>query len=149
MNMIFGCGFRFSVLAVALALAACGTSGKQQAAGTVDNTIVATVPEPAVQDNAATPAPTTDSGQPITLDKTVWSNYQAYLQKVGGIGDGYFFVTQDGQGAGSWACGNALCEGSFDGQDAAKQQCEASSPGKTCVLFAKDSRIQVNYTVVP
>jgi hypothetical protein len=148
MGMTFGSGIRFSVLAVGLALAACGTSGKQQAAGTVDNTIVATVPEPAVQDNA-TAAPTTDTGQPIALNKTVWANYQDYLQKVGSIGDGYFFVTQDGQGAGSWACGNALCEGSFDGQGAAKQQCEASSPGKTCVLFAKDARIQVNYAVAP
>jgi hypothetical protein len=137
---------RICVLAVSLAVTAACSSEKQPAPGTVDHTIVGTMPDTA--NDAGTAAPVL-SDQHVTISKTVWANYQDYLTKVGRIGDGYFFVTEDGLGAGSWACGNALCEGSFDGQGAARKQCEASSPGKTCLLFAKDSRIQMNYEVAP
>jgi hypothetical protein len=148
MHLTFGTGIRVAALAGALAiLAACGSSGKQQQAE-APSTTVATMPDVASSNNDTTPPPAAAAtGAPILISKAVWANYQDYLQKVGRIGDGYFFVTEDGLGGGSWACGNALCEGSFDGQGTARQQCESSSPGKTCVLFAKDDRIQVNYQV--
>lgn len=150
MHLTFGTGIRISALAIALAMTAACSSGNQQQAG-APSTTVAKMPDTAGTNNssAAPPAAAAATSQAIPVSKTVWSNYQDYLTKVGRIGDGYFFVTEDGQGGGSWACGNALCEGSFDGQGAARQQCEASSPGKTCVLFAKDDRIQVNYEVAP
>jgi hypothetical protein len=141
MHLTFGTGIRIAVLSGALAiLAACGSSGKPAES---PSTTVAMVPDTA----AATTAPAPGIGPKITITQTVWANYQDYLKKVGRIGDGYYFVTEDGQGGGSWACGNALCEGSFDGKGAAKQQCESSNPGKTCVLFSEDSRIQLDYEV--
>lgn len=102
-------------------------------------------------------APTNTSLQPvldapagapnISVSNVVWDSFQAYLQKVGRVGDGYFAITEDGTGGGSWACGEALCQNGFDGQAAAMKQCADANPGKTCVLFARDNRIKVHYEI--
>lgn len=90
---------------------------------------------------------TTVGGPTQAVSKVVWDNFQAYLAKVGRVGDGYYAITEDGTGGGSWACGEALCQGSFDAKAAALQSCADANPGKTCVIFAKDNRVQMKYQV--
>jgi hypothetical protein len=90
---------------------------------------------------------TTVGGPTIVVSKVVWDNFQGYLNKVGRVGDGYYAITEDGSGGGSWACGEALCQGTFDGQGAALKSCSEANPGKTCIIFAKDNRVQMKYEV--
>ena len=100
-------------------------------------------PVPAVQPVMSS----TVGGPTITVTKVVWDNFQGYLAKVGRVGDGYYAITEDGTGGGSWACGEALCEGTFDGQGAALKSCSDANPGKTCIIFSKDNRVQMKYEV--
>jgi len=137
-------------------LGGCGSHQSQPQSTTVY------VPDPAGP-TGAPPAPVTQTEVPassvqpvldappnspsINVAKVVWDSFQAYLEKVGRVGDGYFAITEDGTGGGSWACGEALCQGNFDGQAAAMQQCATANPGKSCVLFARDNRIKMNYQI--
>ena len=89
------------------------------------------------------------ANQSITITKNVWEDYQVYLGRVGRIGGGYYAVTEDGTGGGSWACGEALCQLGRDAKAAAMKQCQEANPSKTCVIFAKDDRPQMHYEVVP
>jgi hypothetical protein len=135
-------GIRLSVLAAALALAsACGNTNSPKPVNGTSTDIVATVPEPP----APSDAPTTASSQSVTVSKVVWDDYQAYLTKVGRIGNGYYAVTEDGNGGASWACGEAFCGAGYDGKTTAMTQCQNANTGKTCVLFAKDDRILMKY----
>jgi hypothetical protein len=102
-----------------------------------------TPPVPAVQPVVDAPA----NAPSITISKVVWDNFQAYLAKVGRVGDGFYAVTEDGSGGGSWACGEALCLGNFDAQGAALKSCSDANAGKTCIIFAKDNKIRMKYTV--
>ena len=135
--------------------AGCGST-KPQAQS--NNVYVPDAPAPAdtsgTMTQAAPPTPTvqpvlstTVGGPTMVVSKVVWDNFQGYLNKVGRVGDGYYAITQDGSGGGSWACGEALCQGTFDGQAAALKSCSDANPGKTCVIFAKDNRIQMKYEV--
>ena len=108
-----------------------------------NNTIVATVPEPPAPDTASL----TPANQVIVIPKWIWDDYQVYLGRVGRIGNGYYAITEDGLGGASWSCGDALCGNSYNGKDAALKQCEASNPGKTCIIFAKDNHPQVKYDI--
>jgi hypothetical protein len=149
--------FPAAFCAVALALAGCG-GGKSQpqtnnvfvpdapASTTQTDTMTNTAPVPATVQPVMS---TTVGGPTITVSKVVWDNFQAYLNKVGRVGDGYYAITEDGSGGGSWACGEALCEGSFDGQAAALKSCSDGNPGKTCIIFSKDNRVQMKYEVAP
>jgi hypothetical protein len=141
--------------ALALALAGCGSTKSQPQSDTV---YVPDAPAPATQTgtmtNDATPPTTiqpvmstTVGGPTVTITQTVADNFQAYLNKVGRVGDGYYAITEDGTGGGSWACGEALCQGTFDGQAAALKSCSDANPGKTCMIFAKDNRVQMKYEV--
>jgi hypothetical protein len=141
--------------ALALALAGCGSTKSQPQSDTV---YVPDAPAPATQTgtmtNDATPPTTiqpvmstTVGGPTVTITQTVADNFQAYLNKVGRVGDGYYAITEDGTGGGSWACGEALCQGTFDGQAAALKSCFDANPGKTCMIFAKDNRVQMKYEV--
>jgi hypothetical protein len=85
----------------------------------------------------------------VTLSQSTWADYQSYLEKMGRIGGGWYAVAEDGQGGGSWSCPGALCEQSFDGKSAALKTCQAANPGKTCVIFAKNDTIQMQYDVAP
>jgi hypothetical protein len=124
-------------LAAALLLAGCG-NGKGQA-----NNAPLFVPDP--------PAPTTMDASKlttsVTLGKNVWDDYQAYLVKMGRIGGGWYAVTTDGTGGGSWSCAAALCEQSYDGKSAALKSCQAANAGKECVIFARNDVIQMKYEV--
>ena len=141
--------------ALALALAGCGSTKSQPQSDTV---YVPDAPAPATQTgtmtNDATPPTTiqpvmstTVGGPTVTITQTVADNFQAYLNKVGRVGDGYYAITEDGTGGGSWACGEAWCQGTFDGQAAALKSCSDANPGKTCMIFAKDNRVQMKYEV--
>jgi hypothetical protein len=142
---------------LALALAGCGSTKSQPqsnkvfvpdapAASTDNATMTNTTPPPATVQPVMS---STVGGPTVTVTKTVWDNFQAYLNKVGRVGDGYYAITEDGTGGGSWACGEALCEGTFDGQAAALKSCSDANTGKTCILFAKDNRVQMKYEVAP
>jgi hypothetical protein len=142
-------------LGLALALAGC-SSGKSQPQS--NNVYVPDAPAPAdtsgTMTQATPPSPTvqpvmstTVGGPTIAITQNIWQNFQGYLAKVGRVGDGYYAVTQDGTGGGSWACGEALCQGTFDGQGAALKSCSDANPGKTCQIFAKDNRIQMKYEI--
>ena len=89
------------------------------------------------------------ANQSITITKSVWDDYQVYLGRVGRIGGGYYAVTEDGTGGGSWACGEALCEQGLDAKAAAMKQCQQANPSKTCVIFAKNDKPQMHYEVMP
>jgi len=143
---------------IALALTGCSGGGKSQPQSS--NVFVPDAPASTGQTGTmtnTTPPPTevqpvlstTVGGPTITVTKVVWDNFQAYLNKVGRVGDGYYAITEDGAGGGSWACGEALCEGSFDGQAAALKSCSDGNPGKTCVIFAQDNRVRMKYEVAP
>jgi hypothetical protein len=144
-----------SSLAIVLA-AGCSTNKSQPQSSTVY------VPEPAAPSSSepasmttnTPPSPTVQpivdapaNAQSITISKVVWDNFQAYLAKVGRVGDGFYAVTEDGSGGGSWACGEALCLGNFDGQGAALKSCADANAGKTCIIFARDNKIRMKYTV--
>jgi hypothetical protein len=142
-------------LGLALALGGCGSSKSQPQSS---NVYVPDAPAPAdtsqTMTQATPPAPTvqpvmstTVGGPTIVITQPIWDNFQGYLTKVGRVGDGYYAVTQDGTGGGSWACGEALCQGTFDGQAAALKSCSDANPGKTCMIFAKDNRIQMKYEI--
>ncbi len=143
------CGFTMVVVA------GCGSSKSQPqspnvyvpdapAAVTQTQTMTeATPPTPAVQPVMST----TVGGPTVLISKVVWDNFQGYLAKVGRVGDGYYAITNDGAGGGSWACGEALCQGTFDGQAAALKSCADGNPGKQCIIFAKDNKIQMKYEV--
>lgn len=147
--------FSALVVGAAISLAGCGGTKSQPQSNNVY------VPDaPAASTDTATmtndtPPPmtvqpvmsTTVGGPTVTITKTVADNFQAYLNKVGRVGDGYYAITDDGGGGGSWACGEALCQGTFDGQAAALKSCSDANPGKTCMIFAKDNRVQVKYEV--
>ena len=149
MNFTFGTGIRIFTLTAALVLAAaCGSTAKPQVhdQSTGANTIVATVPEPPAPSNAIS-VPSATPARSITISKVVWDDYQAYLTKVGRIGNGFYAVTEDGLGGASWACGEAFCGAGYDGESAAMKQCQSANTGKTCILFAKDDRIQMKYEI--
>jgi len=141
--------------ALALALMGCGSHQSQPQSS---NVFVPDAPAPSGTTGTMTqetpPTPTvqpvlssTIGGPTITVGKTVWDNFQGYLAKVGRVGDGYYAITEDGTGGGSWACGEALCQGTFDGQAAALKSCSDANPGKTCVIFAKDNKVQMKYEI--
>jgi hypothetical protein len=145
-----------SGIALMLLVAGCGSGNSQPQSTKVyvppAPAAATTMPAPVTTNTVPTPdvQPVSDAptnGPTITIAKAVWDNFEAYLAKVGRVGDGYYAVTEDGTGGASWACGEALCQGNFDGQGAAMQQCAAGNPGKTCVLFARDNHIQVKYQV--
>ena len=135
--------------AVAALVASCGngqgnkmnTSGAGANAG--DNTRIATIPDAPAPDTASL----TPANQVITIAKNIWDDYQLYLSRVGRIGNGYYAVTDDGVGGASWSCSDALCGASYNGKDAALNQCQTSNPGKTCIIFAKDNHPQVKYEI--
>lgn len=138
----------FALSAVLALVAGCGNgNGKIETsapgANPGDNTVVATVPDAPAADTASL----TPSNQVITIAKHVWDDYQAYLGKVGRIGNGYYAVTEDGMGGGGWSCSDALCGQSYNGKDIAMKGCQASNPGKTCLIFAKDDHPQVRYEI--
>jgi hypothetical protein len=141
-----GTGFRLAVLgAAAVLLAACGNGKAQPTVGANpgDNTVVSTIPEPPDPDTASlTPANVT-----LTVSKSVWDDYQVYLQRVGRIGSGYYVVTEDGLGGASWSCSDAFCGIGFDGKAEAMKTCETNNAGKSCIVFAKDTRPQVRYEI--
>ena len=140
---------RFLALAtVAVAVAACGSMNNKvetsaPGANPGNNTIVATVPEPPAPDTASL----TPANKVFVVAKNIWNDYQVYLGRVGRIGNGYYAITEDGLGGASWSCGDALCGNSYNGKQAALQQCETSNPGKTCIIFAKDNHPQVKYDI--
>lgn len=111
--------------------------------GTSQTMTQATPPTPTVQPVLSS----TVGGPTIVVSKVVWDNFNGYLTKVGRVGDGYYAITEDGSGGGSWACGEALCQGNFDGQAAALKSCSDANPGKTCVIFAHDNKVQMKYEV--
>jgi hypothetical protein len=150
--MRFGIGTisRVLVLAAVAALAAsCGggngnkmnTAGAGANAG--DNTRISTIPDARAPDTASL----TPSDQVFTINKGIWDDYQLYLSRVGRIGNGYYAITEDGNGGASWACSDALCGASYKGKDLAMKQCQDSNPGKTCLIFAKDNHPQVKYEI--
>jgi hypothetical protein len=153
MSMRFGIGASLRILALAgaaITLAACGGNGNKMetsgpGANAGDNTRISTIPDAPAPDTASlTPANTV-----ITINKGIWDDYQAYLGRVGRIGNGYYAITEDGIGGASWSCSDALCGASYNGKDAALKQCQASNPGKTCIIFAKDNHPQVRYEIAP
>jgi hypothetical protein len=144
--MRFGTISRILVLAAGLAVTvACGNgkAGPTVGANPGDNTIVSTVPDAPAADTASL----TPSNQVVTINKGIWDDYQVYLKRVGRIGNGYYAITEDGMGGASWACSDALCGASYNGKDLAMKQCQASNPGKTCIIFAKDDHPQVRYEI--
>ena len=150
--MRFGIGTisRILVFAGIAALAACGGNGNKMDTSTPganpgDNTRIVPVPEPAAPDIAKlTPADRT-----YTIARSIWDDYQLYLSKVGRIGNGYYFITEDGLGGASWACGDALCGQTYNGRELAMKSCQDTNPGKTCIVFAKDTYPQVKYEIAP
>ena len=148
MRSPIGTSFRAFAMAAALAAAGCGTASHKidtsaPGANPGDNTIVSTVPEPPAPDTATL----TPANEVVTISKAIWDDYQAYLGRVGRIGNGYYAITTDGIGGASWSCSDALCGNSYNGKDAAMKQCQDSSPGKTCMIFAKDNHPQVRYQI--
>jgi hypothetical protein len=143
-----------SCIAVAL-VAGCGMHKSQPQTATVyvPPAPAPSVPAAPVTNNevpAMTVEPTIDAppnSPTMSVSKVVWDNFQAYLARVGRVGDGYYAISADGTSGGSWACGETMCMGGFDGQAAALQQCATASAGKTCVIFAKDNHILMKYQV--
>ena len=149
--MRFGIGAisRMTLLAAVAALVvSCGGNSNKMDTSTPganagDNTRIVPIPEPKAADTASlTPADTV-----IVIDRNIWDDYQLYLSRVGRIGNGYYAITTDGQGGASWSCSDALCGGSYNGKELAMNQCQTSNPGKTCMIFAKDSHPQVRYEI--
>ena len=149
--MPFGIGTvsRVLVLASVAALAACGgdngnhmnTSGPGANPG--DNTRISTIPDAPGPDTASL----TPANETVVIAKNIWDDYQLYLSRVGSIGNGYYAITTDGVGGGSWSCSDALCGQSYNGKDLAIQQCQSSNAGKSCMIFAKDNRPQIKYEI--
>ena len=150
--MRFGIGTISRVLvlaAVAVLVASCDSNGGNKmnttgpGANAGDNTRISTIPDAPAPDTASL----TPSNQVFTINKGIWADYQTYLARVGRIGNGYYAITEDGVGGASWSCSDALCGMSYNGKDAAMKQCQASNPGKTCLIFAKDNHPQVKYEI--
>jgi len=144
--MRFGAISRVLVLAAGLVITVgCGNgkAGPTVGANPGDNTIVSTIPDAPAADTASL----TPANQVVTINKGIWEDYQGYLKRVGRIGNGYYAITEDGMGGASWACSDALCGSSYNGKDLAMKQCQASNPGKTCIIFAKDDHPQLRYEI--
>jgi hypothetical protein len=144
--MRFGAISRVLVLAAGLVITVgCGNgkAGPTAGANPGDNTIVSTIPDAPAADTASL----TPANQVVTINKGIWEDYQGYLKRVGRIGNGYYAITEDGMGGASWACSDALCGSSYNGKDLAMKQCQASNPGKTCIIFAKDDHPQLRYEI--
>jgi len=149
--MPFGIGAisRVLVLGAVAALAACGngngntmnTAGPGANPG--DNTRISTIPDAPAADTASL----MPANETVVIAKNIWDDYQLYLSRVGRIGNGYYAITTDGHGGASWSCSDALCGGSYNGKDLAMSQCQASNPGKTCMIFAKDNHPQIKYEI--
>jgi len=140
---------RVVAMTAAAALAACGNGNSNQmntsgpGANPGDNTRISTIPDAPAADTASL----TPANQTVTIQKNIWDDYQLYLSRVGRVGNGYYAITTDGIGGGSWACGDALCGGSYNGKELAMNQCQTSNPGKTCMIFAKDNHPQIRYEI--
>jgi hypothetical protein len=152
--MRFGLGPTSRVLALASVFALAAACGNAQpnkmdtsapGANPGDNTRISTIPDAPPPDTASL----TPANQVFTISKSIWDDYQVYLSRVGRIGNGYYAITEDGMGGASWSCSDALCGGSYNGKDLAMKSCQESNPGKTCMIFAKDSHPQVRYEIAP
>jgi hypothetical protein len=151
--MPFGIGTVSRVLviaSVAIFAASCGGNGNKMDTSTPganpgDNTRISTIPDPAGPDTASL----TPSDQVVVIARNIWDDYQLYLSRVGQIGSGYYAVTEDGFGGASWSCSEALCDEGNEGKGRALEQCQATNPGKTCIIFAKNRNPQVRYEIAP
>lgn len=82
----------------------------------------------------------------VQITKSVWDNYQEYLQTVGNA-RGAFVVTENGVGSAYSYCPvTSGCYRNINYSKEAIRLCE--NDGVKCLVFARDSRIVVEYEIV-
>jgi hypothetical protein len=88
-------------------------------------------------------------GTKLLITKAVWDGFQQYRGWVTSIGSGYYAVTTDGVGGASAGCPSNNCQSGPSLKSAAIAACEKGSPGRTCVIFAKNQDPVIDYEIAP
>jgi hypothetical protein len=83
----------------------------------------------------------------ITITKAVADNFEGYKAWLTSTGNGYYAVTEDGQGAYGWGCPEARCRPGPSAREQAIKACESANPGRKCIIFAEGRDPVVEYSV--
>jgi hypothetical protein len=99
---------------------------------------------------AALFVPPAMAGDTVDLAPAVWADYQIYLRHLGD-GPAFYAVTKDGLGGAPSGCALTKCLPTGDGKTEtgeaqALERCQdVSPPSRSCIIFAKDGEIVVDY----
>jgi hypothetical protein len=91
-----------------------------------------------------------DASDRVQLAPAVWADYQIYLGNLGN-GPAYYAITTDGLGGAPSGCALTKClpngtEGTGASVEVALKRCQdVSPPSRTCIIFAEDAKIVIDY----